>query len=857
MRTQRTAVRGARGRAVLSAAVAAAVLVTTSVGVAAVSAAAGSPTGLTATRVTADGGVAGAFGLRVTVPPGAVAEPVSVSITDSTAVAPFPDGTVQRAFTLAATTESTGAALAWFALPVTVVVAAAVSPGPVAVTEPVPTEPGPTGPGPAETPAATDPSVAPSAEPPVPSESASTTEPPAAAAAAVEQAASTPGPASPTTSTETPVAVPRVATLAADGTWSLLPTTPTPDGLAFAADSPGTFAVVSVDRATGLTSDHVVLGAEGPSGIGYQAPDLPLVEVEAGAALRVRFQLGNPGPTAVTTTPMLLQRDRAGGEYTPAPTDLSSAADLTVVAEPTAVAVIPVDELLLPAPGPSGTAVSGRRSLGGNPLGSLTLGPQEVTEVEFVVRVADSVSSSSGVELRLSDPAAPIGAAVSAWVRLPTATASTSDPAGTDPSAPVAAPAAAVPTPVLGTHGPYSGISDQCAICHRTHTARNVNLLTEPGSQSALCFTCHNGTGASTNVQAQYTDPSVPANDEATRSYYSHDALSATSHVRSGIDEFGGVSNRHSECSDCHNPHQAQGIDSSQPTPATPWTASGRLLGASGVAVTNGAAGTSPSYTFLDGVTSPITAEYQLCLKCHSGNTVLLSNDGVPASRQTLDKGVELNPNNPSFHPVEAPGTNQTAAMAASLSGSSPYKRWTFTPTSTIRCTNCHATSASLGQLPAPGSDLSTHTSAYRGILLANYQDRVLNGPREAYDAADFALCYLCHTDAPFRSGGGASATNFRAHAKHVSGLSGNGNAGTDIDTPGDGGGNALCAECHFRIHSTSFSVGTAPGSRLVSFSPNVQPYQGTLSFEPQTTAGPGSCTLVCHGKVHNAKPYR
>jgi hypothetical protein len=25
----------------------------------------------------------------------------------------------------------------------------------------------------------------------------------------------------------------------------------------------------------------------------------------------------------------------------------------------------------------------------------------------------------------------------------------------------------------------------------------------------------------------------------------------------------------------------------------------------------------------------------------------------------------------------------------------------------------------------------------------------------------------------------------------------------------------------------------------------------------PQTTAGPASCTLVCHGKVHNAKPYR
>jgi hypothetical protein len=276
----------------------------------------------------------------------------------------------------------------------------------------------------------------------------------------------------------------------------------------------------------------------------------------------------------------------------------------------------------------------------------------------------------------------------------------------------------------------------------------------------------------------------------------------------------------------------------------------------------NGAAGAAPTYTFLNGITQVMTREYELCFKCHSGSTVLPPPIAGKPSTDYLDKAVELNPKNPSFHPVEAAGTNQTPKMADSLKGSSPYKLWNFTPTSTIRCLNCHASSgtpdASATPPPAVDGALAPHASSNRGILLRNYTDRVLKTTNAAYSAADFALCFVCHAEAPFSSET-AEATNFKLHGKHVSKLAKDGvvSTGLDINTPGAGQGNAICAECHFRLHSTTNKVEpqSVPGSRLVNFAPNVTPNGGTLSWTPGST-GSGSCTLTCHGQAHNNYPY-
>jgi len=159
--------------------------------------------------------------------------------------------------------------------------------------------------------------------------------------------------------------------------------------------------------------------------------------------------------------------------------------------------------------------------------------------------------------------------------------------------------------------------------------------------------------------------------------------------------------------------------------------------------------------------------------------------------------------------------------------------------------------------LPAPGSALAPHTSSNRGILIRNYQDRVLKSTGDAYSAGNFALCYVCHAEAPFAPGGNNKATNFSYHKLHLNSLADGSSGGTDIDTPGAGQGNAVCAECHFRLHSTTNKVGAqvVDGSRLVNFAPNVTSSGGVISWTPSGTGG-GSCTLTCHGKTHDAKTY-
>jgi predicted CXXCH cytochrome family protein len=48
-----------------------------------------------------------------------------------------------------------------------------------------------------------------------------------------------------------------------------------------------------------------------------------------------------------------------------------------------------------------------------------------------------------------------------------------------------------------GPHGDYAPTTDECATCHRSHTADGPNLLNSPAQNNDFCYTCHNGTGAS------------------------------------------------------------------------------------------------------------------------------------------------------------------------------------------------------------------------------------------------------------------------------------------------------------------------------------------------------------------------
>ena len=414
----------------------------------------------------------------------------------------------------------------------------------------------------------------------------------------------------------------------------------------------------------------------------------------------------------------------------------------------------------------------------------------------------------------------------------------------------------------VSPHGAYSVTTAACAACHRTHSAELGNLEAAP-TRAGVCFTCHDGSGAVSNVAKSYADPGIPANDPTAGAFYSHPATVATDHTSADQNEFQKppgtpILDRHSDCVDCHDSHTANGLAATMS--ASGWTAPGAITGISGVAVSNGSAGTAPTYTSWTSAATahPVTLEYELCLKCHSGFTKLLGHDPGAPSTWALDKGIEANPANGSTHPVEGPGSNGTAAMAASLTGTSPSKQWNFLVGDTVRCVNCHADPASFDRAspPAAGGNLSPHVSSERGILFQPYRDRVLKGAAEGYAATDFALCYVCHAEAPFRdiTGNPRADTDFAYHGLHVSKLQGKGAGGTSIDTPGAGQGDAVCAECHFRIHSTAIAYRTEDRSneRLVNFAPNVD---ATGAAWTRTGIAAGTCTLTCHGHVHSPTP--
>lgn len=231
--------------------------------------------------------------------------------------------------------------------------------------------------------------------------------------------------------------------------------------------------------------------------------------------------------------------------------------------------------------------------------------------------------------------------------------------------------------------------------------------------------------------------------------------------------------------------------------------------------------------TSLAGATlGPINRGYQLCFKCHSGYTKL-DNAGFETkpSWWWLDKGLELNPANASFHPIEAAWQEhdsqdgpvavghvslQAVGHVSDLDGAlrelPRHQRLTTTrqaprrtPDSRHR-TTCRPTRAS--------------SSATTGARSPN--TRPSNSPQNYIDG-DYALCFTCHTNTPYLPVGGSTlATNFRYHRLHVSGIYNQGtvNKGTNINKDGDGAGNAICAECHFRLHSTATELTRRPAAR-------------------------------------------
>ena len=665
-------------------------------------------------------------------------------------------------------------------------------------------------------------------------------------------------------------------------------------------------AAVDVLVSPAIVVEHRTFGRIDPASlaVGYLAEDAPIADVAVFDVVRVRFQLWNADALATSLVPQLEFRPAGIGSFAMVPatdpvlevpfyvshewrwaSSAHSGAVSSAKVEDLGTADLLDDDLALTGEQP----VVGRRVMGPNPGPAITLPGGSYTEVEFSVHTAIAATYLASYEFRLSDGGQPIPDAAIA-----TLTVEAKPPLELTPGQRSGTPEggtairytlafAALTTTAISPHGGYTLTTDACAQCHASHSAPGPNLTAYASPSATLCFSCHDGSTnpdgtprAVNDTKLQYAiTPTSPDNNPATSSYYRHDATVATTHTSADLNEFGGVANRHNECTDCHDSHSATDAPSTET--AAGWTTPGQQTGISGVSAVNGTAGTAPVYTLQPTGATPVSLEYQLCLKCHSGFTNLLPQTAGAASTWALDKGVELNPANRSTHPIEGPGSNRTPAMRASLAGTSAYKLWTFTETSTIRCLNCHGDSRkAITTLPAPagytapaaGGDLAPHAVQFRGILMNAYRDRALKPAGELFNTTDFALCFQCHGEDAFAPGGGSSQTNYQFHRKHTTLLFG-GSVSGDIDTAGAGRGNAICAECHFRLHSDAFPVagqtrtpgpadvpGSVPGTRLVNFAPNVLARSGVLSWTAKTSTTQGTCTLLCHGASHNNAKY-
>jgi len=268
-----------------------------------------------------------------------------------------------------------------------------------------------------------------------------------------------------------------------------------------------------------------------------------------------------------------------------------------------------------------------------------------------------------------------------------------------------------------------SGDWGKCVNCHDVHGYNMDGTGLIPGlvvsREEKLCNVCHDGSPASKNIKADFN------------SAYKHPVGTPGRHTASedGSSSAYGASptnNRHSECVDCHNPHAAR-ADGSPPVAPS---ASNRLAGVGRVAVFNGSAGAVPTYTYRAASdVSPPIAEYQLCFKCHSSWT-------TQPPGQT-DLAVRFNSNNPSYHPVEAPGKNTNINAGAFVSG--------WLGSAQMYCTDCHTSDNASVRGP--------HGSQYRSILKKSAT--ASSAQRTMFSTE---LCFDCHRYNTYANAG-ASAT--------------------------------------------------------------------------------------------------
>jgi len=148
-------------------------------------------------------------------------------------------------------------------------------------------------------------------------------------------------------------------------------------------------------------------------------------------------------------------------------------------------------------------------------------------------------------------------------------------------------------------HGGFSNYTQFCLVCHATHEAPGIKLIKE-APESAVCFTCHNGTGSNYNIEPEMNlNPATNAlHPIAVNLANNTGVYSYTANTTAGIAPPGPYN-----CSQCHNPHGDVG--------------NGRLL--------------RQPYNASEYVTYTSSPDpYALCWTCHNTNAITTDQSFFP-----------------------------------------------------------------------------------------------------------------------------------------------------------------------------------------------------------------------------------
>lgn len=492
-------------------------------------------------------------------------------------------------------------------------------------------------------------------------------------------------------------------------------------------------------------------------------------------------------------------------------------------------------------------------TLRSNPSGSgQMLPPSTLTTVTMpVINLLNTPTKVNNARVRISGSAIIGAAADNITIYLDEARIQVMDVLPTPTPTPLFMPTPTLPasraitaTPLANEpHNNFMDLStDQCAKCHRTHSAQS-QLLRNLTGEEQVCYTCHKSGGIGTDVQSAFT-----GNPNTSSRYFSH-PVGATVNIHLPEENlgasFGGV-NRHVECEDCHAPHST--ARSNTPGSVVVPSIQQEMFNSSGVNPIWVATGTPADIIW----TFKADREYQVCMKCHSSFSNLPSYvpDGYGWTESSLDLGFitnglakltssnpaqvndsrdmakEFNPYQVSFHPVAALGRNQSMPAGSFVPG--------WSQSSLLYCTDCHQNAS------APTGGTGPHGSPQLHLLdgSSQYITRTSNNQSGLIHSVG-EICFKCHQYNTYaNSANPVSTTHFRDGSTNLHGLH----------------EFVSCYTCHDSHGSER--------EHLINFDLSVvSPYTGYNSqtaWEFNSLTGTGTCYIGCHTADHGSgKSYK